>query len=122
MSVFGNPHFVFEAYLPFCSRGPLRIKSDQCSIHSSKLRAGFLLGKTFSAFTDLLKDPFQLLHLFWRDILEGTFDECCMPTKEREECLPPFFSQRHGSYPTIFAALYAADKSLLEQTIHRDAY
>src|SRR5690348_10694106 len=91
MSVFGNPHFVFEAYLPFCSRGPPRIKSDQCSIHSSKLRAGFLLGKAFSAFTYLLKHPFQLLHLFWRDILEGTFNECRVSAKERDEHFPPFF-------------------------------
>jgi hypothetical protein len=43
-----------ESYLTFCSRGPLKIKSDQCSIHSFKLRAGFLLGKTFGALTDVL--------------------------------------------------------------------
>src|SRR4029077_6067234 len=35
-----------ESYLTFCSRGPPRITSDQCSTHSSKLRAGFLLSKT----------------------------------------------------------------------------
>ncbi len=59
-----------ESYLTFCSRGPVRIRSGQCSIHSSKLRAGFLLGKTLSAFTNLLKHPFQLLQFFWRDVME----------------------------------------------------
>src|SRR5579871_6334580 len=38
-----------------------------------------------------------------------------MPTKERNECLAPYFSQRHSPYSTIFAALYAADKSANRQ-------
>ena len=78
-------------------------------------------GKSLSAFTDLLKQPFELLHLFERDILEGTFDQCCMSTKERDEHLPSFLSQRHGPHPTILAALYAAHKALLIETIHSDA-
>ena len=86
------------------------------------LRMALLIGKTFRTFTDLLKHQFQPLEFLWRDILESALDECGMPTKERDECLPPFFSERHRPNPTIFAALYAADKALLVQTIHRDAY
>ena len=71
-----------------------------------------LFGKIFRTFTDLLEHQFKPLEFFQRDILEGTFDECCVSAKERDEHLPSFFSQRHCPYPTIFAALYAADKAL----------
>ena len=38
-------------------------------------------GETFGAFTDLLKYSFKLLQLFWRDVVERTFDECRVPAK-----------------------------------------
>jgi len=53
----------------------------------------FLFGKIFRTFTDLLKHHFKLLQLFWGDILERTFDGRRVPAKERDEHLPPFFSQ-----------------------------
>jgi hypothetical protein len=49
----------------------------------------WFVGKTFGAFTDLLKYSFKLLQLFWRDVLERTFDECPVAAEEREEDFPP---------------------------------
>ena len=79
-----------------------------------------LFGKTFRTFTDLLKQHFQLLQLFGRDILEGTFDDCCVSEKERDEHLASCFRQRDGSDPPILAALYPTDKPLFVETIHGD--
>jgi len=72
-----------------------------------------VLSKTFRTSTDLFKDQFNLLQLFYGDILEGTFDECCVSPKEGDEHSPSFFSQGYCPYPTIFAALHPADKALL---------
>src|SRR5580692_6189890 len=117
-----------EPYLRWPNRGNTRKRLEMVVGQSvglspdlSRLRTTFLFGETFCTFTDLLKYQFKLLQFFWRDILEGTFDDCRVPAKERDKHLPAFFSQRHGSDPTISAALYATDKPLLVQTIHRDA-
>jgi hypothetical protein len=80
-----------KSYLTFYSYGPPRITSDRCSTHSSKLRVTFLFGKTFRTFTDLLERQFELVHLFERHILKGSFDECRVPAKERDEHLSFLF-------------------------------
>jgi hypothetical protein len=80
-----------------------------------------VFSKTFRTLTDLFKDQLNLLQLFYRDTLEGTFAECCVSAKEWDEHLPTFFSQGLCPYPTIFTALHPADKVLLAWTIHRHA-
>jgi hypothetical protein len=80
-----------------------------------------MVGKMVGSFSDLLKQHFKLLSLFRREISKRTFYERCMSAKERDEHSPSSFSQRHGPYATIFAALYAADEPLSIQTIHCDA-
>jgi hypothetical protein len=72
-------------------------------------------------FTDLLKHQFKLLQFFGTDILKGAFDECHVPPKERDEHFSPVLSQRHRSQKPIFTAFSAADKTILIETIHRDA-
>jgi hypothetical protein len=72
-----------------------------------------VFSKTFRTFTDLFKDEFDFLQLFYRDVLEGTFDECRMSAKERDEHSASFFSQGDCPDPTILGALCPADKTLV---------
>jgi hypothetical protein len=46
-----------------------------------------------------------LLQLFWREVLERTFAEFVVPTKDKDQHVPPLFSQRPRSDPAISRAL-----------------
>jgi len=53
----------------------------------------FPFSQVFGSFSNLLEHPFELLHLFVRNILKGTFDERRVLAKYWKKHLPTFFSQ-----------------------------